>query len=453
MSNRPNETFRLPTLARKWADRSNGVIREALERLDAQSPDIFGTLRGCMLSEDISDRHAWSAMNALPQILGLVLLGTEFQTPTDAMHEMTRKLDERQQMLAVSERWRIGAPDPEDCVPEDIPIIQAILGAMETTAILNNLHEDNEDMVAASVAATAAVLLRAANFYLPQRAQTAVIEAIPPAEELDSLMTIASPVAIVWFAQPIEIPTATVSMSEDVRQWLSSLSAPSPFGHVKEPIELAIANHGGRLHAIRFHSDQSGTILPVVSWIVSTVPAPDASGPMALDRRWGVITGYSPRSFFGGLARSVAATLAWGRWQPPPSPFELPTDQRARRRILTTSSARRQLARGALAGVRVLDMRRTTPRQAPDSTDAEKQLLERCSPCPHWRRPHIRRVRVGPRSAWHYEERQIARSYVQPHGPVRSGEVIWRIPPPKQFKHFSQENTPETTQERTLDEY
>jgi len=173
------------------------------------------------------------------------------------------------------------------------------------------------------------------------------------------------------------------------------------------------------------------TILPVVSWIVSTVPPSDAPRPAALDRRWGVVTGYSPRSFFGGLARSVAATLAWGAWQPPPPPFNLPSDERAVRRMLATNSGRRQIARGALAGVRVLDMRRTTPRQAPDSTDAEKQVLERCSPCPHWRRPHIRRVRVGPRTAWHYEARQIGRSFVRPHGPVRSGEVIWRIQPPR----------------------
>jgi hypothetical protein len=60
-----------------------------------------------------------------------------------------------------------------------------------------------------------------------------------------------------------------------------------------------------------------------------------------------------------------------------------------------------------MIGVHVIDLQRSLASGQPSAQPGGEAFGQRASPRPHDRRGHSRRVRIGPRDAWHYELRWI----------------------------------------------
>jgi hypothetical protein len=63
--------------------------------------------------------------------------------------------------------------------------------------------------------------------------------------------------------------------------------------------------------------------------------------------------------------------------------------------------------RGDMIGVHVIDLQRSLTAAQNSPQPGAESLGQHASPRPHDRRGHSRRVRIGPRDAWHYEQRWI----------------------------------------------
>ncbi len=125
--------------------------------------------------------------------------------------------------------------------------------------------------------------------------------------------------------------------------------------------------------------------------------------------------------------------MAWGAWREPPQAPDIPADPRHRalHKALTHNAVRVRERRGALVGVRVLDLGRSLARGGQAAVAHDQPPARRASPVPHLRSGHFRRVRVGPRASFHYEIRWIPPVWVQ-GDTDRAAErlVVRRLPPP-----------------------
>lgn len=351
------------------------------------------------------------------------------------LSELHERLEWDIAIASASGRWHLGEPDPELFVPGDITALRAfMLGQRLDDAI----WVQNGDPVAAfGVACIVKAFYDAQSYFVPADCVDALFEADPPAEELDELLVLAAPMTAVWFGKEVPFSSDDCALDDEVTRHLEAVRKRAeplqvgPFASEELLIEEAAIERDGRIVGMVLFSDDEGHLEEEVLWIVSAGPNPAAPPPADKDRVRGEVFGYLSCSTFGGLARVAAATVAWGGWEPPTERLVMPSDPRARRRVVQTSAFRRKEPHGAVAGVRVLDVARTVPTAVAGSEEVGRAALERLSPVPHWRKPHVRRYRIGPRHAWHYEERKIGRSRVMPTGPVRSGDVVWRIPRPE----------------------
>jgi hypothetical protein len=188
---------------------------------------------------------------------------------------------------------------------------------------------------------------------------------------------------------------------------------------------VLLASSDGRLH-------------DDVVWLVAANPDPNRPWPASLDRIRGAVRGWRRCADLGPLADNVAAAVAWGAWRQPPAIAEIPPDLQHNqlRKALKHNSVRVREREGALVGVHVLDLGRTTPAE-PSANDGQPSAAGRGSPIPHLRSGHFRRVRVGPRAAFHYQVRWIPPVWVQ-GDPDRAAQrlVIRRLPPPAAWTHI-----------------
>lgn len=120
---------------------------------------------------------------------------------------------------------------------------------------------------------------------------------------------------------------------------------------------------------------------------------------------------------------NVAAALAWAAWDQPEATFELPdADHPDFARTVNTGRFRRQEPRGALAGVRVLDLDRTTRPARPGRDTSDSTARSRLGR--HWRTANWQRMRVGPRDDWHYEGRLNGPRLINPDQPAATTPTV-----------------------------
>lgn len=342
-------------------------------------------------------------------------------------------------LLEHVERWRSGQPDPARYVPGDAIALRCFSSTDKVAAAMESLAKQDYDNARLLMAQYMACRY-ARQFFLPQAALDAVVAADAPRDDLWSRLRLPAPLCCVWFEEDLPVPPDSVVTPDDVKTALAhaqramagarSLSAPPVYDRTRRQKTLAerAVDDGSGIAGVLFVADRTCRPLDYVVWIVSCPPLAEAEPPYNLDRVRGSIDGIASRSTLAPFLRSLVATVAWGAWHEPVAPVAANGRRNEERRAVGTSAWKRKEMAGALAQVRVVDMAATMPKATAKSRAQADAILERLSPIPHWRRPHLRRVRVGPRSEWHYEVREISATRVVPHGPVRSGDVVWRIP-------------------------
>jgi hypothetical protein len=269
-------------------------------------------------------------------------------------------------------------------------------------------------------------LTTAVPYFIPTTAALGVLASRPPDPDLQQRLRLPFPRVLVVFGTDLQLDPHT-------HQW------PTDYPYQQLPrhsIARQLIDRGGYVSGMVLLADQAGQLRDDLLWIVAANPDPTLPWPANLDRIRGVLRGWRSAATLAPLVTNLAAAVAWGAWQPPATPFPLPDpDSKQWRKAIKRGVFRRREPRGDAVGVHVLDLGRTTPAE-PSANDGQPSAAGRGSPIPHLRSGHFRRVRVGPRAAFHYQVRWIPPVWV--HGdPDRAAQrlVIRRLPPPAAWTH------------------
>lgn len=271
----------------------------------------------------------------------------------------------------------------------------ALFSGARLLEVANASGEMGAELRAVEVLGRALLLGDAVPFFLPASVAAALMTSEPPDDELISSIRLPFPSVFVFF--------------DAVR--LGDLELDGDLSDIEgAPVDLS----GASLVGMVLYAGPDGVGLdPVVEWVV-TYPIRDVHGVVVLSGVWGA-------SAHPGVVANVSALCTWGDWTAPPAPprqLEGEAGSREWRRSLARSAVRKALARGAIAGVHVIELA-SLSRQAEQQGSTGERRAVRSS---HWRRGYWTSVRVATRDAdgvivgdrlgvrdldWHYEGRWI----------------------------------------------
>jgi hypothetical protein len=310
---------------------------------------------------------------------------------------------------------------------------------LELSAISSLAVADRVGMrrVAQVLASQVSWIASAAPYWLGVRDAVGILASRPPDPDLLATLRLPFPVVSVYFG-------ADLAFDPRFLAWSDSMDLPERFeaamycewlaqnpDQAEGDLERQIRDRGGYLTGLTMLAGpgQIG-LADCVLWHAATEAIPTPADPAGLDRGRGFLFGRLSCATLAPLVANLAAAVAWGGWKCPDPLPPLPEDpsSRAWRKALKTGRARRAERRGSFAAVHILDVDRTVASARPVEPAAEAPA--RSSPVTHTRRGHWRRVRVGPRDAWHHEGRWIAPTVVNPGGPVRRSVTVYRLPVP-----------------------
>lgn len=288
---------------------------------------------------------------------------------------------------------------------------------------------DRSGMEARSIGLDASVshwLYEAVPYFLPSATVAAMASstALDP-EDLSDLTLPHRDIAI-YFGGDLEMPAELLDNDDSIRQ-LAERYAPhleadivdgdhKPATVISTALHRIASNQPVSICGVVLHADEHGRLDNTVMWLTSNPSEPTPNRD--------VIYGNLAHSTLRYVAINLAAVVAWGDWTNPALDTELgaTTDPNFRRTIRTSKFRKQEPAGGAI-GVQVLYVKRTTKQPRTSSTGTH------ASPAEHPRRPHWKRVRVGPRDDWHYERRLIDFTIVNP-GHTSTQLTVRRLPPP-----------------------
>ncbi len=305
-------------------------------------------------------------------------------------------------------RWVIGRPDPVDFVPGDIAAIRKIVGGTTVLkdallAQIKHAWPSTGGEVALTRAAADTMLIElttAVPYFIPAAASGAVLFSHPPAPALLERLRLPFAQVLVVFGADLELDPGTYTWPDSLRRATTATAFDLVYG---------ILTRGGYLTGMVLLADEDGRLRDDVIWIVAANPDPALPPPACLDRVRGMLRGWRTAATLAPIAHTVAAAVAWGGWRPPAPAPDLPGDPASRQWRKTTkrNAFRARERRGDMIGVHVIDLERSLAAAQSSLQPGEESLRQRASPRPHDRRGHSRRVRIGPRDAWHYEQRWI----------------------------------------------
>jgi len=350
----------------------------------------------------------------------------------DAVQQALNCLARDEQLRQASGRWVAGRPDPQDFVPGDVAAVRVgagkpiLISGWRTLAGQRSVRIELErrDLAHHPMKALDLVeLTSAVPYFIPTTAALGVLASRPPDQRLQQELRLPFNRVLVVFGSDLELdPT--------LYRWPPSY----PYQQLpRHSITYQMLQRGGYVSGMVLLADQDGRLRDDLLWIVAANPDPTLPPPADLDRIRGVVRGWRSTADLAPLVTNIAAAVAWGAWQPPTTPLQLPDtpDSRQWRKAVKRGTFRRREPRGDAIGVHVIDLERTAThtRHLPDR-EQHTAAPSRHPPIPYLRGGHFRRVRVGPRSDWHYQVRWIAPSLVRgdQSGPDRL--VVRRLPPP-----------------------
>jgi hypothetical protein len=313
-----------------------------------------------------------------------------------------------QALQDASGRWVIGRPDPIDFVPGDVAAIRKLVGGttiLKDTLLAQIKHAwpSTAGEVALSRVAADTMLIElttAVPYFIPATASGAVLLSHPPAPALLDRLRLPFPHVLVVFGTDLELDPAAHSWPERPRRATSGTAFDLVHG---------IITRGGYLTGMVLLADQDGRLRDDLLWIAAANPDPTLPPPACLDRVRGMLRGWRHAATLAPIVHTVAAAVAWGGWRPPAPAPDLPADPTSRqwRKATKRNAFRSRERRGDMIGVHVIDLQRSLDAAHNPPGPVAEPPGQRASPRPHDRRGHSRRVRIGPRDAWHYEQRWI----------------------------------------------
>ena len=181
-------------------------------------------------------------------------------------------------------------------------------------------------------------LMESVPYHLPGRVGAELLTSDPPDGDLLERIRLPYRSVLVLFDQIGLSALASAQLEETLH--LDSATA------IADPESRSIVG-------VLLAADADGRLEPWVQWLVAE---------HVIDRGWsvGVEVGLWQRSAYTGAVANLAAICTWGDWRPPPAaPPQMngvAEGTRDWRRSLQRSASRRAVQRGALTGVRVLDV-------------------------------------------------------------------------------------------------
>jgi hypothetical protein len=162
------------------------------------------------------------------------------------------------------------------------------------------------------------------------------------------------------------------------------------FDAIGEPLDLvdAIAVRGAQVEGVLLLADSLGRISDQFGWCLS-IPS---AAPGSLGRY--LIPASLQATQFRGPVLNLAAVVAWAGWHPPDAATDLNGVKPSQIDDMLRSPTFRDADRAGVGGVRVLDVKATTPTESgSDPADIPRKVT------PHLRRGHWRKQRHGPQAS------------------------------------------------------
>jgi len=234
-----------------------------------------------------------------------------------------------------------------------------------------------------------------------------------------------------------------------------------PLEVAKSRLPSNLYRNGGAVVGVWVEADEEGRLIDDIGF----VGFENVDGRLVDPR---LIIGDINRATLAPLVENLVCALCWGHWVVNGERPRLPDPTtREFRRLLGTSSFKRQSRSGAVDGVRLLQISTETVRSHPHSVEGGQRSV-----APHLRRGHFRRVRIvtrdpeGKRSRsrqgeqgidWHYEGRWIPPTVVNPQR--NTGVGIDRVyllpepPPPEEYVAYTSSVLSESIDGSTEEEH
>lgn len=351
--------------------------------------------------------------------------------------------------------WRQGRDiiSPDVITPGDGPAIRA--AAMNFVPGMERLYDEicvggrrQADLYHQRVLATALSrhlrLVTSAFAYLPATTAVTLLGAFRPDRELYDAARLPHRRMLVFFGSPLRFDATSTWWDEEHVRILDEIdlelarNTNLPLDLAEQHLVSQLWRRGGALVAIWMESDVNGKLL-------------DEIGFVTFENNDGKLT--TPTTTIGSLRRATLAplvenllcALCWGHWASPGPAPELPDPTtRAFRRLITTSSFKRQARSGSVDGVQLLELGTNTVRSSTTGPTTGTRTVSA-----HLRRGHFRRVRVVTRDSagnllgsrtgtqgidWNYQGRWIPPTLVNPSGESGPNDRtrVYLLPEPPQ---------------------
>jgi hypothetical protein len=270
----------------------------------------------------------------------------------------------------------------------------------------------------------ARLVLEALPYFLPAATAQGIMASVPPAAGLLSGLRLPYPRLLVFFDRDMEVPAELIGREEVLKRrrgpdrWADDERLNLP-PSLRPGIMAILHRQPVAVTGIMLAAGPDGSLSDPIITIVRT--------PKSTIYGHSFVEGVLSRARLAPIARNLAAAVAWGTWRPPPDVLELPeVGSPEFRKAVNRGAFGRREPRGEAAGVQVLDV----PKASASRRPAGHTENAHASPLTHLRRGPWRRQRIGAKDSWHYEGRWVRPTLVNPEGPTRPRQRVYRLPVP-----------------------
>ncbi|MGP4027140.1 hypothetical protein [Actinomadura sp. 3N407] len=351
------------------------------------SPVLSAAGRAGVAGRSVEDFHAASC-DALDRDMTLAQASARLRAPWEAMPPF---------------------PLPGDAVGMRLWYTMAAVGAWSRYDEGIAAETDVEASVTGmrdGVAQTAVGLASSVPFWLPSGQAYGYADSEPLRDEDRNDIRLPFPQVFVALADPLRLPP-TGEATEEERLLLAEQDAvilqglkvgPDEFPMLEfidwppdstlwdrlPPLSRTLAIRGAHVEGVLLLGDVLGNLADEFAWCLAV---PSESGGMTCRV---VVPAHRSRCSWATVVENLAAACAWADWHEADQELaEIETARRARQ-VTNQAAFRRLYGRGGPAGVRVLNVKRTTGGGAPTHQPTGRAVS------PHVRRGHWRRQRHGP---------------------------------------------------------
>ena len=295
--------------------------------------------------------------------------------------------------------------------------------------------------VLAATLARAERLVSAELAFLPASTAVTLLAGFRPDPELYEEARLPHKRMLVFFGAPLRFTAGSTWWEESHVEVLDRVDLALgrnnglPEAVARKQLPSNLFRNGGALAAVWLESDEEGKLLDDVGFIGFE----NESGRLTLPR---FSIGSMRLSTLAPLVENLVCALCWGHWSVNGDRPTLPDPStREFRRLVGTSSFKRQARSGTVDGVRLLELRQETVTRGTRTVGDSTRTV-----APHLRRGHFRRVRVVTRDTtgnlvgsrtgmkdvdWNYQGRWIPPTVVNPHGPEQEPvNRVYLLPEP-----------------------